>query len=108
MDTLPACGLYKTSVPVGSISAGRLVYFHNHGTPGPGIYAPTGWHNNVAAFSESGVTLAESALAHTLIPVLPQGLYRVKEAFHCCEKRCRLFEADMLIQLGYNANAQPI
>ena len=40
---LPPCGLYRTVKPIGSIEAGRLVYFHNHGDPGPGLYFPESW-----------------------------------------------------------------
>jgi len=32
----------------------------------------------------------------------------VREPFTCCEKRCRLYEADLLVQLGYDASAQPL
>jgi hypothetical protein len=108
MESLPACGLYKTSVAVGGIPAGRLVSFHNHGQPGPGIYLPVSWSNNVATFGDSGVTVTDVALIATLQPVPAQGLYRVARPFHCCEKRCREFETDLLIQLGYNGNAQAI
>ena len=37
---LPACGLYRTLLPIGDLEAGRLVYFHNHGNPGAGVYFP--------------------------------------------------------------------
>ena len=30
------------------------------------------------------------------------------EAFHCCEKQCREFAEDSLLQLGYNSEAEPI
>ena len=42
---LPPCGLYRTTGPVGSIPEGRLIYFHNHGEPGPGLYLPASWTN---------------------------------------------------------------
>lgn len=105
---LPPCGLYRTTEPIGPVGAGRLVYFHNHGDPGPGVYLPESWSLNRARFSARGVTLPDPALAGTLEPLPPEGLYRVKAPFTCCAKGCRTFEQDMLVQLGYNAAAQPI
>ena len=32
----------------------------------------------------------------------------MREPFTCCEKRCRLYAADLLVQLGYDAGAQPL
>lgn len=107
-QALPPCGLYKTTEAIGSVPAGRLVYFHNHGDPGPGIYLPEGWSWNRARFSRRGVTLPDPALASTLRPLPAEGLYRVDEPFYCCAKRCRIFEADVLVQLGYNGEGRPI
>lgn len=39
---------------------------------------------------------------------MAEGLYRVVESFECCEKRCRTFEAERLVQLGYNGQADLI
>ena len=39
---------------------------------------------------------------------MAEGFYRVREPFTCCEKRCRLYEADLLVQLGYDSGAQPL
>lgn len=105
---LPPCGLYKTTVAIGSIDAGRLVYFHNHGNPGPGVYVPKGWKLNRAEFEEKGQALEDPSLVKLLQPLPPEGFYAVDEPFHCCEKKCRLFEADTLLQLGYNGDAEPI
>jgi len=105
---LPSCGLYKTSAAIGAIPAGRLVYFHNHGDPGPGVYLPTAWRHNRAEFESKGQSLEDLSWVEYLEPLPTEGFYRVTEAFHCCEKRCQLFEPDMLLQLGYNANAEPI
>ena len=52
--TKPPCGLYRTVADVGEIQAGRLVYFHNHGDPGPGIFLPSSWHGNRARFEGTG------------------------------------------------------
>lgn len=106
--SLPPCGLYKTSVDIAGIPAGRLVYFHNHGTPGPGIYLPQSWTTNRAAFSPQGTTLPDVALAATLVPLAAEGLYRVEETFTCCEKNCMTYEPGLLVQLGYNGGAEPL
>ncbi len=106
--SLPPCGLYKTTVPIAQIPENRLVYFHNHGTPGPGLYLPAGWTLNRARFRDQGTTLTEESAASTLLPLMAEGLYRVVESFECCEKRCRTFEAERLVQLGYNGQADLI
>lgn len=105
---LPACGLYRTTVPIAEVAEGRLVYFHNHGDPGPGVYLPSAWHNNRATFHRSGVTLPAAELASTLHPLPREGFYRVVESFTCCEKRCRTFAPDALLQLGYNGEGRAI
>jgi hypothetical protein len=105
---LPPCGLYRTAAPIGSVPAGRLVYFHNHGQPGPGVYLPEGWSHNRARFRKEGITLPDPGAASALEPVAPEGLYRVKEPFTCCEKGCRTFGAGLLVQLGYDGSARPI
>jgi len=105
---LPPCGLYRTTEPIGSVPAGRLVYFHNHGDPGPGVYLPESWHLNRARFAERGTTLPDESLALTLEALPAEGLYRVLEEFYCCENHCRTFTPGLLVQLGYNGNAEPI
>lgn len=105
---LPPCGLYRTRVAIANIPARRLVFFHNHGDPGPGLYLPSGWTKNRAQWQAQGTTLSDPTLVSQLEPLLPEGLYRVTDGFHCCEKQCRRFEAEMLVQLGYNGEAQPI
>lgn len=100
--------MYRTRDAIGSVPAGRLVYFHNHGNPGAGIYLPERWEGNRARFSAKGHTLPNEASAAALEPLATEGFYCVTEAFHCCDKKCRLFEASLLVQLGYDGNAQPI
>jgi hypothetical protein len=107
-EPLPPCGLYRTTEPIGAVPAGRLVYFHNHGDPGPGVYLPRAWTHNRAEFDTRGTTLPDPALAVTLEPLAREGLYVVREPFWCCEKRCREFTTDELVQLGYNGNADAI
>jgi hypothetical protein len=105
---LPPCGLYRTTGPIGSVEAGRLVYFHNHGSPGPGVYLPKSWKLNRAEFQERGQVIEDPAMVRFLQPLPPEGFYRVVDSFHCCAKKCRHFEEDALLQLGYNAEAEPI
>ncbi len=106
--SLPPCGIYKTSVPIGSVTPGHLVYFHNHGDPGPGIYLPETWQVNRAVFRQSGFTLPDEESAQTLEPLAAEGLYRVAVEFTCCDKRCITFPEEQLVQLGYNRHAEPI
>lgn len=105
---LPPCGLYRTTEPIGNVPAHRLVYFHNHGDPGPGVYVPESWSVNRAQFSKSGTTLPDENLAFTLEPLQAEGLYRVKSPITCCDKQCRTYPAELLVQLGYNAQGEPI
>ena len=35
-------------------------------------------------------------------------MYRVVEPFFCCDRKCRQFETDTLVELGYNADGAPI
>lgn len=105
---LPPCGPYRTRAPLGSIPAGRLVYFHNHGEPGPGLYLPESWHGNRVRWQKRGVLLPEPDDVASLEPLPPEGLYRVIEPFFCCDKHCRRFETDALVQLGYNGEGEGI
>lgn len=109
-DILPPCGVYRTTRDLGDVPAGRLVYFHNHGEPGPGVYLPERWEHNRARFAERGHTLPEpyAASARALEPLPAEGFYRVVRPFHCCAKECALFEADTLVQLGYDGAGEAI
>lgn len=109
-NKLPACGIYRTTRALGEVPVDRLVYFHNHGEPGPGIYLPERWQANRAEFSQRGFTLPQpyEQNARTLAPLPAEGFYRVREAFFCCAKKCRRFEPGLLVQLGYNGAAEPI
>jgi hypothetical protein len=105
---LPPCGLYRTTLALDHIPAGRLVFFHNHGDPGPGIYLPSGWVLNRARWHERGHTIPSPEWAASLAALAPEGLYRVREAFTCCAKQCRTYAPELLVQLGYNSEAQPL
>ena len=107
-EAMPPCGLYRTSGAIGAVEGGRLVYFHNHGDPGPGVYLPSHWQSNRAHFSTQGITLPTAEDARLLVPLLPEGFYAVREAFHCCDKQCQRFPERLLVQLGYQASAQAL
>lgn len=105
---LPPCGLYRTTQNVAGIPAGRLVYFHNHGDPGAGLYLPESWSANRASWQARGHTLPDEGAAQHLAPLPPEGLYAVKDTFHCCEKKCVRYETNQLVQLGYDGEATPL
>ena len=108
MDKRP-CGIYRTTRPIpGSIGVDALVFYHNHGDPGPGVYLPVEWRHNRAVFDENGTTVPDASYAHSLVPLRPEGLYRVAEPFYCCELKCQHYEEDQLVQLGYNSDAEAI
>lgn len=105
---LPKCGIYRTTKTVAGVPAGRLVYFHNHGNPGPGVYLPETWQTNRARFAARGHMLAGDDEAEGLQALRSEGLYRVREAFSCCEKKCVTFAENMLVQLGYDGGGRAI
>lgn len=84
------------------------MYFHNHGDPGPGIYLPSSWMANRASWQERGHTIPSHAWAATLVPLPAEGFYRVCEEFTCCEKACRVYEPDLLVQLGYDGDGHAL
>lgn len=94
--------------PIGSVEAGRLVYFHNHGDPGPGLYFPEKWAHNRASFSPKGTTVPSTFDTSALKPLPAEGFYRVAKKFVCCPKQCVTFEPEMLIQLGYNGTGKAL
>ncbi len=106
--SLPPCGIYRTTEPIAGLPAGKMVYFHNHGDPGPGVYLPVGWSVNRAEFEEAGYTIEDPALIPTLHPLRAEGLYRVVSEFACCSKNCVVYGVDRMVQLGYDGDANPI
>ena len=106
--THPPCGLYRTTRPLGELPPGRLVSFHNHGDPGAGIYLPQSWTLNRAVWQAKGQVVPDAEWSASLEPLPAEGLYVVREAFHCCEKQCVHYHANQLVQLGYDAEATPI
>jgi hypothetical protein len=100
--------VYRTTQKIGDVEAGRLVYFHNHGNPGPGLYFPESWSHNRAKWSANGYTLPKIFDVRALKPLPAEGFYRVTSSFYCCEKQCVKFEPDQLLQLGYNGAGRAI
>lgn len=99
---LPPCGLYRTVTAVAGVPAETLVYFHNHGDPGPGIYVPERWTHNRAHFSPRGYTVPADFDGAALKALPREGFYRVAATFFCCAKKCVSFAPDAMVQLGYN------
>ena len=108
MTTHPPCGLYRTTRALNDVPAGRLVFFHNHGDPGPGVYLPRAWSFNRAEWQERGNTVPDAEWSSTLTPLPGEGLYSVRAAFYCCDRQCTRFEAGQLVQLGYDGEAGAI
>jgi hypothetical protein len=108
MTKLPECGLYRTIAPIAGIPADRLVYFHNHGDPGPGFYFPESWAQNRARFSAKGTTAPADFDPKALLPLPAEGFYRVTAPFFCCAKQCVRYEPETFVQLGYNGNGKPL
>jgi hypothetical protein len=104
----PQCGLYRTTQALEGIAAGRLVYFHNHGEPGPGVYLPERWSNNRVVWQSRGTTAPSAEWIASLQPLAAEGLYRVREEFFCCAKECRRYEPGTLVQLGYDGDANAL
>lgn len=107
-SALPPCGLYRTVTPVAGVPADTLVYFHNHGDPGPGLYIPEGWSHNRARFSPRGTTVPGDFDGRALKPLPREGFYRIAAPFFCCAKQCVRFEPEQLVQLGYNGAGRAI
>lgn len=107
-DELPPCGLYRTTARLGDVPAGSLVFFHNHGDPDPGVFLPAGSTARLTTFRAEGIPLPGPRWARTLDPLLPEGYYRAREAFVCCERGCRTFAAEQLIVLAYTVDARPV
>ena len=105
---LPPCGVYRTTAAIGGIEAGRLVYFHNHGDPGPGMYLPERWVRNRAIWTSRGTTAPDGFDPRGLMALPREGFYRVARTFHCCDKKCVEFQPETFVQLGYNGKGDAL
>lgn len=107
--TTRPCGLYRTTEhhPEHPIGPALLVRFHNHSDQGPPIVLlPESNRENRWHFHHDGYLIEDPAYLDTLVSLLPEGLYRLRDHFHPDDER--IVENSSLVQLGYNRAAEPI
>ena len=107
---LPACGIYRTTRPLAGhseeVRAGALVYFHSHSKQGPPIVLlPASNTNNRWTFHTHGYLVNEEEFPGSLVVLPREGFYILRSAIKT-EKGS--LKARSLVQLGYNAKADPI
>src|SRR3984885_997873 len=88
-NLLPDCGLYRTTKPLpdheGAVTAGLLVYFHNHSDSGLPVVIPpehnvlNRWHFHGAGIPFRGLSWADS-----LVKLPAEGFYMLRRglSFH--------------------------
>jgi hypothetical protein len=101
-----SCGLYRATVALPAAGpAPLLVYYHLH-VEGLGYVLKP--HHNVANrwhFSNEELP-ATKDVVEGLVRLKPEGLYRFCRHFHPDDER--IVAENALVQLGYNATAEPI
>jgi len=107
---LPDCGLYRTTRALPgneeSVTAGMLVYFHNHSDSGlPVVVLPAHNVHNRWHFHGPGITFRGLSWADSLTKLLPEGYYMLRRSLS--------FEGGewpkaSLLQLGYTKDGDPI
>lgn len=108
---LPPCGLYRTGKALKNqeqdVPAGILVMFHNHSNRNiPFVQLPEENVHNVWSFFEQGPGIEDDdAFLQALQPLRDQGFYFLRESLQVTDG---MLPAYTLIQLGYNAQAEPI
>jgi len=105
------CGLYKSTQPIPAgedfVEAPRLVYYHNHSKQGDSmVILPDANVNNVWSFGDKGFLVNSDSFIEGLEPMKPQGVYWLREHFHPNEDQ--VVNKHAVVQLGYNALAEPI
>ena len=110
-SSLPPCGLYRTTEDLvehpNSVGPNLLVYFHNHSDQGPPMVAlPDANAHNRWRFKKAGFSIERRSYIDSLVPLKPEGLYRLRGHFHPDDER--VVAANSLVQLGYNRAAEPI
>jgi hypothetical protein len=108
---LPACGLYKTGLPLPDheeqVPAGILVYFHNHSDQGPPmVQTPHSNTHNRWQFHERGWAVSDTEFLAALVPLKAEGLYTNPEHLHV--SREEVIPQRSLMQLGYNRGADSL
>jgi hypothetical protein len=109
-NLLPDCGLYRTTKSLpdheSAVTAGLLVYFHNHSDSGLPVVIPpehnvlNRWHFHGAGIPFRGLSWADS-----LVKLPAEGFYMLRKplAFDGGE-----WPKSALVQLGYTKSADPI
>ena len=105
------CGLYRATkpIPAGSdtIAPPRLVYYHNHSQQDSSmVLLPDVNEENRWSFKEKGFLISDAGFIEGLEPLKAQGLYRMREHFHPNDDQ--VVNANALVQLGYDAQGDPI
>lgn len=110
-DALPPCGLYRTATAhperTEQVAAGKLVYFHNHSNQGdaPLVLLPKDNAANKWSFSDRGYLVQTKSWCRTLVPLKPEGIYTVGQAF---QNGTTVVAQGQIVQLGYNREGEPI
>lgn len=109
-ETLPACGLYRTTVAHPTkgeqVPEGRLVHFHNHSNSDkPIVLMPKSNTHNVWEFHDRGFLVESDEWCHTLEPLPAEGMYMTTAPLQLGDNAVA---EGQLIQLGYNGFADPI
>jgi hypothetical protein len=109
-NLLPDCGLYRTTKPLpdheGAVTAGLLVYFHNHSDSGLPVVIPpehnvlNRWH-----FHGTGIPFRGLSWADSLVKLPAEGFYMLRKALSFDGGE---WPKSALLQLGYTRNADPI
>ena len=107
---LPSCGLYRTTKPLpeqeDKVSAGLLVYFHNHSDSGlPVVLAPDHNVNNQWHFHGPGLPFRGLSWTDSLIKMPEQGFYMLRKQL---DFDGGSWPKSTLVQLGYTRTAEPI
>src|ERR1700733_1973589 len=109
-NLLPDCGLYRTTKPLpdheGAVTAGLLVYFHNHSDSGlPVVMLPD--HNvlNRWHFHGAGIPFRGLAWADSLVKLPNEGFYVLRKAL---EFEGASWPKSTLVQLGYTKTGDAI
>ncbi len=111
-EALPDCGIYRAGRDLPGheeqITAGSLIYFHNHSEQGPPlVLLPHENTHNRWTFHKTGWLVEDPAFIAELVPLKPQGFYLVT-GNHLHLAREEVLPEKSLVQLGYNRRGDSI